>query len=119
MLIRKQQLDAFEKDRRRRFYERLSVMFREHLTRQTEELDNQELLLRMEAADLKARSYGIVGEQGVAQFAALTFIAGPRFDERPKTQRYLTYPRIEPHHKIATLYDCLVERQRGRRPGGS
>jgi hypothetical protein len=61
------------------------------------------MLRRIAAADAKARSYGIVSERGIGQFAALGFIAGPDFDERPKVRRYLTHPGIEPHHKIQSV----------------
>ena len=58
-----------------------------------------------------------MSERGIAQFVALSFVAGPDFDDRPKAQRYLKEPRIEPHHKIATLFDYLVERGRYKRGG--
>src|ERR1051326_2940134 len=112
MLIRKEQMIELDKDFRHRFHQRLLIMFRAQLSYATKSLDDQAMLRRIAEADVKARSYGIVSERGIAQFAALSFIAGPKFDERPKAHRYLTYPQIEPHHKIATLFDYIVEHSR-------
>jgi hypothetical protein len=115
MIIRKEQMGALEADFRTRFHRRLHAMLRENLPRQTSRTDDAEMLRRIATADAKARSYGIVSERGIGQFAALGFIAGPDFDERPKVRRYLTHPGIEPHHKIDVLFDYLVERDRDSR----
>lgn len=71
------------------------------------------MLLRISAADAKAATYGIVSERGIGQFVMLTFLAGPNFDDIPKVHRYLTYPRVEPHHRIETLFDYFVDRVSG------
>jgi hypothetical protein len=115
--VREQQINALASDFRRRFHQRLITPLRENLPSQTAGLDDQEMLRRIAAADAKAGRYGIVGERGIAQFAALSLLAGPDFDQRPKTQRLLKDARVEPQHKMDTLFDYLVERARSRRGG--
>ncbi len=110
LTIRNEQMQILENEVRLQFHQRLLALLRDNLPQRTKQYDDSEMLRRIAAADKKAGSYGITSERGIAKFVALSFLAGPNFDEGPKARRFLTYPRVEPHHKIDTLFDYLVER---------
>lgn len=109
LTIRRDQFAALDADFRRRFHQKLLKMFRRDMPRTMAPHDDAEALHRIAAADVRAATYGIVGERGIGKFAALSFLAGADFDEHPDVRRFLTDPRVEPHHKIDTLFDYVVE----------
>jgi hypothetical protein len=77
-----------------------------------------ELLVRIEAADRRGSTRGIVTERGITLFVALTFQTSPTFDDHPRIDDYFRLPRPDPDTKIAWLFESLTDhiRDQGRQP---
>jgi hypothetical protein len=109
LTIRAAQMAELDRMAREEFHRRLAADLRQTFPEYTAGQTDQQLLERVVQADRKATAYGLETEKGLSQFIALTFTAGPNFDEIPAVQQYLRFPGIDPHHKIDVLVDCLAE----------
>jgi hypothetical protein len=108
--LRQQQVDAFENESRERFRERLAVFFRSSLPERTTSLSDSALRERIADGDQRARTYGLVTEQGIAHFVGLSLIMGPCFDEHPAINGYLqSRPEVRPERKIEALTAALAD----------
>jgi hypothetical protein len=98
--IRREQLAAFEVNRQRGFERQVAEYIRaEHgglaVTTSSgpvavSELSTDALISMVRYSIAKARAYSITWESGMAAFAVLLFILGPKFDEHPLIRRELT-----------------------------
>jgi len=106
--IRKQQMDAFERSAQAKLHQRLLIYLRQELPEETDEFSDAALLKRICEAEHRASHYNIVSDAGIAQFACLTFVAGPTFDEIPEVNDYLTEPGYDTEERLNELVDYLA-----------
>lgn len=108
--IRPEQYTAFEEAAHADFHRRLTQYLRAELPEQTAEMDDRALAHRVADAERRATAHGVVTENGVAQFACLTFLGGPEFDQMPEVREYLHEENgLTPDEKVETLVDYLAD----------
>lgn len=87
--IRPDQFEAFEQVAANQFRQRLAAFLRAEIPEEAGPMPPDELDARIRDAERRAAKYRISSEAGVAQFACLTFYAGPEFDEAPEVRDFL------------------------------
>ena len=107
MKIRSEQLRQLDEAAGVEFHRRLAAFLRRELPDATGGLSDGELLRLVEESERRAARHGITSERGVAQFACLTFAAGPRFDQEPPIRDYLAGGG-DPEEKLEALIDELA-----------
>lgn len=106
--LRKEQFETFENVAQGDFHQRLLTFLRTELPEDTARLDDAALLERIKDSERRALTHGILSEAGISQFACLTFMGGPTFDEIPEVHAYLQEPGLEPEEKLEELVDYLA-----------
>ncbi len=108
--IRPEQMEAFEQVAEHQFHKRLALFLRTEIPDDAGVMSDDELNERIIDAERRAKSYGIRSEASVAQFACLTFYAGPRFNEEPDVHAYLSRPdHMAPEQKLDLLVHELPD----------
>lgn len=69
------------------------------------EIDDAELLRRVEKGIARAQSYGMEWDSTITAFVAIMFEVAPTFDEQPAIQRVLSDGRIPADTRIDALWD--------------
>ncbi|HEX8337820.1 MAG TPA: hypothetical protein VF621_13880 [Pyrinomonadaceae bacterium] len=111
MKIRGEQLESLDEAARDDFHRRLAAYLRGELPEETAGLDDAALGRLIAEAERRAAGYGITSEAGVAQFACVTFIAGPAFDDLPLVRQYLSEPGANAEQRLAELVDGLADEE--------
>jgi hypothetical protein len=109
--IQSDQTKSLQQATKQRFHEQLKQFLREEIPEETSAMSDQALLDRIADSEKRAAKYGIVSQSGVAQFACLTFIAGPDFDEIPEVKEFLTDSTsdLDPEERLEILVEELAD----------
>jgi hypothetical protein len=99
---------AFDKSAKAEFHRRLARFLRAEVPEATAAFEDAGLLQRIAESERRASTYGIESDAGIAQFACLTFVAGPAFDEIPEVREYLQEQGMDPEKKLEELVDYLA-----------
>jgi len=105
LIIRKEQMELFEKAARRQYRQRLAQWLREVLPTETAAYNDSALLDWIKLIEERAARWQVVTQYGVAQWASLSLVCGHRFDEHPSFRDYFSIPVLNPDDKL----DALVE----------
>ena len=93
------------------FQRRAAKFLREEFRDETGEIDDEELLTRIQQASKNAAVYDIETEQGIVQFATLDILLGPEFHTTPDIAALLSYPEGKGDDRIEALFEELVTAQ--------
>jgi hypothetical protein len=84
LLIRKEQIEAFDRDRLRRFEARLCTLLPQHWPDACRALGEDGLRALVHDGVERARAYGIASEPGVTRFLNVMLALGAGFDSDPR-----------------------------------
>ncbi len=108
VILSQRQLDQLDTVMEQRFLDQLSAFLKQRLPDAT----GPELMKRLQDCCQRARRYGIHSPRALAQFACLSLLAGPDFDEIPEVRAYLSMTDIRPEERLRALVDVLEDLDR-------
>jgi hypothetical protein len=105
MVIRQEQMDAFNYVNDIEFVERLREMLRNDYPEEGNEYDDEELneLIR-QGLHRARRIYGMRWETALGDFCGLRLQLGERFDEEPRINGFLTDEFVPPNERIDRMF---------------
>jgi hypothetical protein len=103
MVIRNDQMDAFDQETTRRFARRVAAHMREEHAAAVEDIPDEELERRCAAAVARGRAFGLTLEGPLTAFAALTFLVAPDYYECDRIKRFLDDQSLAPDDRMDRL----------------
>ena len=109
MIIRDEQMQAFEGQSRANFHRQLMDYLRQELPEQTKPLDDAALREQIMESERRAANYGIETQSGIAQWTCLTFALGREFDAIPQIHAFLGAQDLpdDPETRLSSLVESL------------
>lgn len=112
MIVRSEQLHAFQDSVNRSFQRRVATYLRKNLPEHTASVEDEELNNRIATWQSRAARYGVTTERAIAKWCFLAMATCETFDEQLELHEYLSQPTPDPATKIDTLMDALYVRLR-------
>lgn len=106
LIIRKEQMEAFEPQAEAAFVDRVVMHLREEHAEAVGRLPDDVLQEMINNGLARGRKYGLSWESSLTAFVALMFEIAPNFDEHPRIQQVLRDESVPPDSRI----DMLLER---------
>lgn len=107
LVIRRQQMEAFERAGEHRFCRRAAAHIRLEYPGAVGDLSDTELLRRVELAYDSAGRFHFTTEASVLGYIVLMFIVGAQFDAHPSIHEILHQDWIPPDSRLAYLADAI------------
>jgi hypothetical protein len=112
MIIRQQQLAAFQSAAIARYHFRLLDHYRKTIPEHAGKYDDDALLRIVAETHQRAQTYGLQTAEGLCQFIGLAIIIGEGFDDEPNTGAFLAAPELDPDVKVKMLCDAVTAKLR-------
>lgn len=106
--IRNDHLEAFNKDIRKRFEDRMVAHLHEYFPQQCQTLGEEQVRAWIEHGITRAASYGIIAERDVCKYIDVMFVYGRDFDtdtRYPWAAPILKAHPVDPSDKTAKLFE--------------
>ena len=110
LVIRKEQIDVFEKKITEEFYKRMINRLSNTYPEETSAISDESLLAMITSASVKAESSGIVEEEDVQRFLGCMVMHGPDFDREsahPEVQEILADAGLNAEEKVELIELCF------------
>lgn len=107
MLIRTEQIGAFEEGSERIFEDKLCAYVREKMPTVTISLNAEQLRDIVISHLSAARQFGLRSQSSIAQFVCLAFLPGPPFYENKYLNAFLRYAGFDPDAKMQCIVDQI------------
>lgn len=101
--------EAFDRAVRREWHWHLADTMRQVFPVETEALDDDALLTRVEKADSAALLYNITSRAGIMRFVGIGFLAGESYYTAEPIQCGLRHPDMDPEYFIEKLAERLPD----------
>jgi hypothetical protein len=119
MIIRQQQLAAFQSAAVARYHVRLLDHYRKTIPEHAGKYDDDSLLRMIAETHQRAQTHGLQTAEALCQFIGLAIIIGARFDDEPNTSAFLDAPEFDPDVKVKMLCDAVTAKLRQAGEGRS
>jgi len=114
MIVRKEQMEAFDREETKKFERRVLDRVRRHWPEHLEGLRNDEAAALIQAGIARAESYGFRLERDIATYINLDHLYWPGFDSQPHAARILKDPEMDASTKICFLLEDVPQPARRR-----
>jgi hypothetical protein len=123
LIIRREQMEAFQRSSRKPFTRRLMAHLREARYVPVEACPDSILERQVEERIERGLRHGLTSDLALACFVTMTFIVAEDFDEHPSIKPWLRATRLPPAMRIRALIRFIPEQEwralmrGGRKPG--
>ncbi len=109
LLIRDEQMRAFQAAAEDAFAHRVAEDLRQKHAERVDALDDELLLEMVTNGIRRGRRHGLTWESSLTKFVALMFAVGPDFDRHPKAASVLANPEILADDRVDALVYLLSD----------
>ena len=103
MLIRRQQMQAFQREAERLFVGDTAEHLRRHYPEHVSGIPEEVLKAMVRGGITRGRGHGLTFRSTLTAFISLMFVVAPNFDEQPSIHEVLTNPNLPSDSRLDLL----------------